>query len=128
MDRREFATLLPALLAGSALLPGSAEGQSDASTSGLPFIESGVYKPTPGKGGSQAGHTSSHYLMGMLKGGRYPAGNARVDDPAWSGVRGRGDASAQRDVAGARRHRGVDDEWRGQKDGGRRCRNLCRGR
>jgi quercetin dioxygenase-like cupin family protein len=69
MDRREFASLLPVLLAGSALLPASAEGQSDASAKSLPFIESGVYKSTPGKGGSQAGHTSSHYLMGMLKAG-----------------------------------------------------------
>jgi quercetin dioxygenase-like cupin family protein len=69
MDRREFASLLPVLLAGSALIPASAEGQSDASPKSLPFIESGVYKPTPGKGGSQAGHTSSHYLMGMLKAG-----------------------------------------------------------
>jgi quercetin dioxygenase-like cupin family protein len=69
MDRREFASLLPVLLAGSALIPASAEGQSDASAKSSPLIESGVYKPTPGKGGSQAGHTSSHYLMGTLKAG-----------------------------------------------------------
>jgi quercetin dioxygenase-like cupin family protein len=74
MDRREFATLVPALLAGSALMPANAEGQSESSPRSLPFIESGVYKPTPGKGGSQAGHTSSHYLMGMLK-----AGNIRLE-------------------------------------------------
>ena len=69
MDRREFATLLPALLAGSALVPQSAEGQSS-----LPVIESGVYKPTPPKAGGQAGHTSSHFLAGMLK-----AGNIRLE-------------------------------------------------
>lgn len=70
MDRRNFATLLPALLAGTALIPCSAEGEGEKPSGGsLPFIESGVYPPTPGKGGSQAGHTSSHYLMGMLKAG-----------------------------------------------------------
>jgi mannose-6-phosphate isomerase-like protein (cupin superfamily) len=69
MDRREFATLLPALLAGSALLPESAEAQSH-----LPVLESGVYKPTPPKAGAQAGHTSSHFLAGMLK-----AGNIRLE-------------------------------------------------
>jgi quercetin dioxygenase-like cupin family protein len=69
MDRREFATLLPALLAGSALMPASVEGQSNPAGSDLPVIESGVYKPTTPKAGSQEGHTSSHYLMGMLKAG-----------------------------------------------------------
>jgi quercetin dioxygenase-like cupin family protein len=70
MDRREFATLLPALLACTALAPENALGQSGS----LPMIESGVYKPTPPKAGSQAGHTSSHYLNGMLK-----AGNIRLE-------------------------------------------------
>jgi quercetin dioxygenase-like cupin family protein len=69
MDRREFATLLPALLAGSALMPEMAEAAAS-----LPTLESGVYKPTLPKDGSQAGHTSSHYLMGMLK-----AGNIRLE-------------------------------------------------
>lgn len=64
MDRREFASLLPALLACSALAPEGADAQS-----ALPTIESGVYKPTPPKSGAQAGHTSSHYLAGMLKAG-----------------------------------------------------------
>ena len=68
MDRREFAALLPALLAGSALVPESLEAQS-ASLSSLPGIESGVYKPTPAKAGSMAGHSSSRYLTGMLKAG-----------------------------------------------------------
>jgi quercetin dioxygenase-like cupin family protein len=70
MDRREFAALLPALLAASALAPESAEAQSV----GLPLIESGVYKPTPAKAGSMAGHSSSRYLTGMLK-----AGNIRLE-------------------------------------------------
>jgi mannose-6-phosphate isomerase-like protein (cupin superfamily) len=69
MDRREFAAWLPALVAGSALMPGIAEGQSS-----LPALESGVYPPSPAKAGSQAGHSSSHYLAGMLK-----AGNIRLE-------------------------------------------------
>jgi quercetin dioxygenase-like cupin family protein len=65
MDRREFATLLPALMACGALAPEALEGQSGS----LPLIESGVYKPSPAKAGSQEGHSSSHYLAGMLKAG-----------------------------------------------------------
>jgi quercetin dioxygenase-like cupin family protein len=68
MDRREFAVLLPVLLAGSALMPEGVEGQSSSSAS-LPAIESGVYKPTPTKPGSQQGHSSRHYLMGLLRAG-----------------------------------------------------------
>lgn len=69
MDRREFAALLPALLAGGALAPEhlGAQGKS------LPLLESGVYKPMLPKAG-QTGHTSSHYLIGMLK-----AGNIRLE-------------------------------------------------
>src|SRR5271155_3710198 len=70
MDRREFAALLPAMLAGSALAPETLEAQAAS----LPTIESGVYKPTPAKAGSMAGHSSSRYLMGMLK-----AGNIRLE-------------------------------------------------
>jgi quercetin dioxygenase-like cupin family protein len=70
MDRREFVVLLPALLAGSALMAESVE----AHTAGLPVIESGVYKPSPAKAGSMAGHSSSRYLAGMLK-----AGNIRLE-------------------------------------------------
>jgi quercetin dioxygenase-like cupin family protein len=69
MDRREFATLLPALLTGSGLMTEDAEGQSASHGKNLPAIESGVYQPTPPKAGAQEGHTSSHYLMGMLKAG-----------------------------------------------------------
>jgi quercetin dioxygenase-like cupin family protein len=70
MDRREFAGWLPVLLAGSALMPEGVEAQS----SGLSVIESGVFKPTPAKAGGMAGHSSSRYLMGMLK-----AGNIRLE-------------------------------------------------
>jgi quercetin dioxygenase-like cupin family protein len=70
MDRREFAALLPVFLAGSGLGVEDAEGQS----AGLPAIESGVFKPTPAKAGSMAGHSSSRYLAGMLK-----AGNIRLE-------------------------------------------------
>lgn len=65
MDRREFAVLLPVLLAGSGLVVEGADGQG----AGLPVVESGVYKPTPAKAGSMAGHSSSRYLAGMLKAG-----------------------------------------------------------
>ena len=70
MDRREFTSLLPALLAASALVPELAEGQRAP----LKELESGVYQPTPPKAGSQAGHSSSSYLIGMLK-----AGNIRLE-------------------------------------------------
>jgi quercetin dioxygenase-like cupin family protein len=70
MDRREFAVLLPALLAGSGVFAEDAVGQGAS----LPVLESGVYKPTPAKAGSMAGHSSNHYVMGMLK-----AGNIRLE-------------------------------------------------
>jgi quercetin dioxygenase-like cupin family protein len=70
MDRREFGGLLPALMASLVLVPESVEGQSGS----LPVLESGVYKPTPAKAGSMAGHSSSRYVMGMLK-----AGNIRLE-------------------------------------------------
>ena len=70
MDRREFGVLLPALMAGLALASESAEGQG----ANLPVLESGVFKQTPAKAGSMAGHSSSRYVMGMLK-----AGNIRLE-------------------------------------------------
>jgi quercetin dioxygenase-like cupin family protein len=70
MDRREFGVLLPALMAGLTVAPESLAAQS----AGLATIESGVYKPTPAKAGSMAGHSSSSYLKGMLK-----AGNIRLE-------------------------------------------------
>lgn len=72
MDRREFAGLLPVLLAASAALPGSAEAQTGAAA--LPTVESGVYKASAWKDGSMAGHSSARYLAGMLK-----AGNIRLE-------------------------------------------------
>ena len=69
MDRREFAVLLPALLAGSVGVD-----RALSQSASLPVLESGVYKPTPAKAGSMAGHSSSRYLMGMLK-----AGNIRLE-------------------------------------------------
>jgi quercetin dioxygenase-like cupin family protein len=69
MDRREFAVLLPALLAGSV-----GADRALCQSASLPVLESGVYKPTPAKAGSMAGHSSSRYLMGMLK-----AGNIRLE-------------------------------------------------
>jgi mannose-6-phosphate isomerase-like protein (cupin superfamily) len=69
IDRREFAGLLPVLLVGCALMPEAAEAQGS-----LPMLESGVYPPSESKPGSQAGHASSRYLIGMLK-----AGNIRLE-------------------------------------------------
>ena len=69
MDRREFATLLPVLLACSSALPEIAEAQSN-----LPFLESGVFPPGPPKSGSVKERISCHYVTGMLK-----AGDVRVE-------------------------------------------------
>jgi quercetin dioxygenase-like cupin family protein len=70
MDRREFAGLLPGLLAAATVSPENVEAQGAT----LPTIESGVYKPSAWKAGSQAGHSSAKYLAGMLK-----AGNIRLE-------------------------------------------------
>jgi mannose-6-phosphate isomerase-like protein (cupin superfamily) len=91
MDRREFATLLPALLAATALLPenmnaqqanmdhpvmgtptpGPLTGEKPKGT--LPELVSGVY--TPGGGyGSLPKRKSHRYLIGMLK-----AGNIQIE-------------------------------------------------
>ena len=69
MDRREFATLLPALLACSAVMPGSAVAQSD-----LPVLQSGVFPPEPPKAGGAQERVSRHYVTGTLK-----AGNLRLE-------------------------------------------------
>jgi hypothetical protein len=82
MDRREFAGLVPALLAIAGTLTGSAEGQvagqAGPTTGGgapraLPELSSGVFKPQPGRG-MQGGHESHQFLAGMLK-----AGNIRLE-------------------------------------------------
>lgn len=69
MDRREFATLLPALLACSAAMPESALAQSS-----LPVLQSGVFSPEPAKAGGSQERVSRHYVTGMLK-----AGNLRLE-------------------------------------------------
>jgi len=97
MDRREFAALLPSLLAAAAILPQAAEAQpaeaqqttgtmdhpvKGTPTQGpgngprpnpLPELVSGVYTPGTEYGG-QPGHRSSRYLVGMLK-----AGNIQIE-------------------------------------------------
>ena len=87
MDRRSFASLLPALIAATALLPEASPAQQSgtmqnptigAPTPGpdsgskpkgaLPELISGVY--TPGAAyGSQPARKSHRYLVGMLKAG-----------------------------------------------------------
>ena len=70
MDRREFSTLLPALLA-AATLPAELGAQQPATqqpaTSDLSEIVSGVYPP--GKASGSNGRTGHRYLAGMLKAG-----------------------------------------------------------
>jgi len=60
MDRREFAALLPALLALSS---------SRANAADLPVVQSGVFKPGPAKTGSIPKRASRGYTKGMLKAG-----------------------------------------------------------
>jgi len=82
MDRREFATFLPTLLAATALLPKTAEAQQNippAPASGdkphreLAQVVSGVYPP--GAAANPAAMRVSHrYLSGMLK-----AGNIQIE-------------------------------------------------
>jgi quercetin dioxygenase-like cupin family protein len=62
IDRREFATLLPALLALSA-------SRADAADTTLPIVQSGVFKPGPAKTGSIPKRASRGYTKGMLKAG-----------------------------------------------------------
>ncbi len=71
MDRREFATLLPTLLATTALLSETASAQQPATPANtkapLPEIVSGVYPPGPATG--SGGRTGHRFLAGMLKAG-----------------------------------------------------------
>jgi quercetin dioxygenase-like cupin family protein len=69
IDRREFATLLPALLACSAVMPEAALAQNN-----LPILQSGVFPPEPPKAGGVKERASRHYVTGMLK-----AGNVRLE-------------------------------------------------
>ena len=67
MDRREFASLLPALLAGLSAPQASAAPL-------LPVLESGAFKPGPPKTGSVPKRASQAYTRGMLK-----AGNIQIE-------------------------------------------------
>jgi quercetin dioxygenase-like cupin family protein len=62
IDRREFAVLLPALLALSA-------SRADAADTTLPIVQSGVFKPGPPKTGAIPKRASRGYTKGMLKAG-----------------------------------------------------------
>ena len=82
LNRREFAGLVPALLAIAGTLTGSAEGQvagqagppaGGGATRALPELSSGVFTPQPGRG-MVGGHESHQFLAGMLK-----AGNIRLE-------------------------------------------------
>jgi quercetin dioxygenase-like cupin family protein len=79
LNRREFAGLVPALLAIAGMLPRDAEAQAAGGTAGaaapkpMKELTSGVFKPQPGKG-MQGGHESHQFLSGMLK-----AGNIRIE-------------------------------------------------
>src|ERR1700687_5156276 len=68
MDRREFAALVPALLACGALMRERAGAET------LPMLESGIFKPGPAKSGSVPKRTSQRYTSGVLK-----AGNIRLE-------------------------------------------------
>jgi len=82
MDRREFASIVPALLAIAGALPaaaqagaagGAAQGAGAAAGAGaglrsLKDLTSGVFKPQAGRG-MQGGHESHQFLTGMLSGG-----------------------------------------------------------
>jgi len=79
LNRREFAGLAPALLGFAGLLAGKAEGQAAPAAAGaapareLKELNSGVFKPQPGRG-MQGGPESHQFLTGMLK-----AGNIRLE-------------------------------------------------
>jgi quercetin dioxygenase-like cupin family protein len=87
MDRREFASIVPALLAIAGALPAAAEARAGAaaappagagagagagSGAGLgrqpKELVSGVFKPQASRG-MQGGHESHQFLTGMLSGG-----------------------------------------------------------
>jgi quercetin dioxygenase-like cupin family protein len=75
VSRREFAGLVPALLALAGMMPVQAEGQAaSAAPAGaagprpMKELASGVFKPQPGKG-MVGGHESHQFLAGMLSGG-----------------------------------------------------------
>jgi quercetin dioxygenase-like cupin family protein len=88
MDRREFASIVPALLAIAGALPAAAEAQTSGSAASQGAatspattpagaggaarqpkeLTSGVFKPQAGRG-MVGGHESHQFLTGMLSGG-----------------------------------------------------------
>jgi mannose-6-phosphate isomerase-like protein (cupin superfamily) len=75
MDRREFSSLLPALLAATALLPEASAQQPDPAKPKLPqpLLSSGVYKAGPPRNPG-ADRVSQPFTHGMLK-----AGNIQIE-------------------------------------------------
>jgi len=75
MDRREFTTLLPSLLAAAALMPESVAAQQSDMQKPHPLAEviSGVYPPLP-PANPAAQRVSRRYLGGILK-----AGNIQIE-------------------------------------------------
>lgn len=76
MDRREFAALMPALLAFGSLNVAEAQRQEPgAKTTALPVLSSGVYQPGPPHSASGVPQrVSRSYVAGMLT-----AGDVRVE-------------------------------------------------
>jgi mannose-6-phosphate isomerase-like protein (cupin superfamily) len=64
MNRREFSTLLPALMTASALVP--AGGQNATAPSDVQKLESGEFEEGAARGPSPTGRTQSRLLLGML--------------------------------------------------------------
>ena len=63
MDRREFAALLPALVAGVSSL------RAEAAPPSLPIVESGTFKPGPPRTGAIPKRISQAGTKGILKAG-----------------------------------------------------------
>ncbi len=78
----EFATLLPALLAGMRACACRQLLQGQAAS--LPMLESGVYPAFAVEGWIAGGHASQPLPDGHAGGGKYPAGDARIDHTAGS--------------------------------------------
>jgi hypothetical protein len=88
--RREFATLLPALLAGSEPIPGECRTAEQCFPKQLAFHRAKSVQTDAGER-RFAGKTHVEPLPdGIVEGGKCPAGDARIDDPAGSDARGAG--------------------------------------
>ncbi|WP_260705374.1 cupin domain-containing protein [Edaphobacter flagellatus] len=62
MDRREFAAVLPTLIA-------ALSGKANAADTSLPIVQSGIFSPGPPKPGAVPKRASRAYTKGMLKAG-----------------------------------------------------------